>query len=587
MNKKVHILLIILVSLLLIISILGFYLFTIDTVITQIRIRGASDIRQIITELNRPSESQSFQKVAVEQSIRIPAHIIIVDTDSNLLADSQMKADEINGRYINADIADAKEHGIAGSTFRIPGTPGLFITLAAIRNLPSGSLVFYLVYSIPEFKGLYTVFTLFNVGVVLFFFSLVSLMVSYIYRGYQKPIHKLIQHTSAAVHGGFSKISVETGNQELSQLVANFNSLLDRYNELVRSDNWKYSRINTLLSSLRTGIIMVNPDNEIIMVNSKAENLLHIDKLNLFKVRSSREKPNPVLKKILQITREVNRNQQSTSLSLTNPEERILEISADPINSKYRPYEPSGALVILRDVTEIRRLEKLKDEFISNVSHELRTPLTVISGFVETLKSWKTLSDDDRKTALNIIDIETERLKKLISELLHLSRIEGRMGTDKIEVFSPAKIIREVSAVLNPLGTKKGITTELILPESDLKISGVSGWYRQIVYNLYDNAIKYTPPGGLIKIEIFDKGDTHIMEITDNGSGIAEKDISHIFDRFFRAEHPGLKKVPGSGLGLTITKYITEEFSGTISVESTESVGSIFRVKIPKGESRK
>jgi len=590
MNKRFHLTLIILLSLVFIIFSLMFFLFTIDTVISQTRVRGISDIRQIVMELEQAfrqpgnERKKAYQSVAEEQSERIPAHIIIVDTESYLLADSLMKKEDINGRYINADIADAKEHGRAGSTFRSPGTPGLFITIAKTHSFPKETVVIYLVYSIPEFQGLYTAFTAFGIGLLVFFAALIALIVSYIYRGYQKPIRKLIQHTSAAVHGGFSKISIDPGNQELSQLVVNFNSLVDRYNGLVKSDNWKYSRINTLLSNLSTGIIMVNLNNEIIMVNPMAEELLNLNKLNLFNVRRNREEPDKTLKEILHTTREVNRSQKSTSFSLTNSDNQILEIHADSIKSKYRPYEPSGALVILRDVTEIRRMEKLKDEFVSNVSHELRTPLTVISGFVETLKSWETLSVDDRTTALNIVDIETERLKKLISELLHLSKIEGRMGSEKSEHFNPADIIREVAAVLTPLGEKKEITTEITLPELESTLSGVSGWYRQIVYNLYDNAIKYTAPGGSVQISISDEQKTHTLEVRDNGSGIPGKDIDNIFDRFFRADHPGKKKVPGSGLGLTITKYIVEEFSGTITVQSIENKGSVFTVRIPQGE---
>jgi len=581
MNKRVHLTFIILLSLVFIIFSLAFFLFTIDTVISQTRVRGLSDIRQIVMDLERHG---AYQSVAEEQSQRIPAHIIVVDTASNLLADSRMDKSDINGRYINADIAEAKEHGTAGSTFTISGTPGIFITIAKTHKFPQETVVIYLVYSIPEFQGLYTAFTAFSIGLLVLVAALILLIVSYIYRGYQKPIRKLIQHTSAAVHGGFSKISIDTGNQELSRLVVNFNSLVDRYNGLVKSDNWKYSRINTLLSNLSTGIIMVNLDNEIIMVNPMAEELLNLNKLNLFNVRRNREEPDKTLKEILNTTREVNSSQKSTNLSLTNSDNQILEIHADSIKSKYRPYEPSGALVILRDVTEIRRMEKLKDEFVSNVSHELRTPLTVISGFVETLKSWKTLSDEDRTTALNIVDIETERLKKLVSELLHLSKIEGRMGTEKFEHFNPADIIREVSAVLTPLGQKKEISTEFILPESEGTLTGVSGWYRQIVYNLYDNAIKYTAPGGSVQISISDEQQTHTLEVRDNGSGIPGKDIENIFDRFFRADHPGKKKVPGSGLGLTITKYIVEEFSGTIAVQSVENKGSVFTVRIPQGE---
>lgn len=361
----------------------------------------------------------------------------------------------------------------------------------------------------------------------------------------------------------------------------NFNSLVDRYNHLIESDNKKYSRINTLLSNLKTGILMVDTQNVITLVNPMAEALLNLNKLKLFKVRSDKTYRNEILGQILKETERSNAEKETRSLTITTPGGQILDITVEAMVNKYHPHEHSGALVILRDVTEMRRLERLKDEFVSNVSHELRTPLTVISGFVETLKSWELLNGEDRTTALNIIDVETERLKKLISELLHLSRIEGEMGHGVKRTIHATATVREVVSVLNPLGERKGITTEVIITEPLAPLHGMEGWFRQIVYNIYDNAIKYTPPEGSIRISLTDEGGSLVLAVSDTGIGIPQTERDRIFERFYRLDKSGNSKISGSGLGLTITKHMVEEFQGTIEVVSREGEGSTFRIRIP------
>jgi len=278
----------------------------------------------------------------------------------------------------------------------------------------------------------------------------------------------------------------------------------------------------------------------------------------------------------------VNREKVNTSLSLTTPEGVILDISVEAVYNKYEPYEHTGALVILRDVTDMRRLEKLKDDFVANVSHELRTPLTLINGFVETLKSWEVLSTEDRNTALNIIELETERLKKLINELLLLSRIEGGMSAASKNPIDAAGIVREVVAALEPFKEEKQITTEVDIREPVAPLSGVVSWFRQIVFNLYDNAVKYTPDGGGIRIGLRDGEQSLILTVSDTGIGIPAGEREKIFDRFYRIEKYRNRKISGSGLGLTITKHMVEEFGGAIDVVSEEGAGSTFRVIFPR-----
>jgi two-component system phosphate regulon sensor histidine kinase PhoR len=272
---------------------------------------------------------------------------------------------------------------------------------------------------------------------------------------------------------------------------------------------------------------------------------------------------------------------QNSRYSTTTPEGEILDITMEVTRSKYKPHDISGVLVLLRDVTEMRRMEKLKDEFVANVSHELRTPLTVISGFVETLKGWEALTANDRHTALNIIEVETERLKKLISEILLLSRIEGEMSHARKRLIPLAESVNQSAAALQPLADKKHITLKREIADPLEPLYGIAGWFRQIVYNLLDNAIKYTPPGGTVTVRLNTDRNRLCLEVEDTGPGIPREDRERIFERFYRREKSRQRKIAGSGIGLTITRHMVTEFGGTLELADSHPQGSLFRVYLP------
>ncbi|MBI9103297.1 MAG: histidine kinase [Spirochaetales bacterium] len=587
MIRKIHLSLIIADVILLFIAGLLFFLFTVNIIVKQAQARGFVDAKQVYSDLlheSRDSVVPDYQRLVINQSMITDARIIIVYEDARLLADSNLGWNPVTGIYINADISDAKVTGSASSIVRSSRTGDLSVSVAVRKILANEPIIISLIYQIEEDRKLTGLFGLIVLTLTVLTTLLVVLVITYTRRRMRRPIRKLLQHTREAAQGGFYKIAIHTVDVELTQLVENFNSLIDRYNLLIETDNRKYSRINTLMSNLNTGILMVDSRNLVTLVNPEAEKLLNLNKLLLFEVRSDKGFQSRILNEILEKTREVFKTRDHTSFSAETPDGDILDITVEVMVDKYIPYDPSGVLVILRDVTEIRRLEKLKDEFVSNVSHELRTPLTVISGFVETLKSWELLEAGDRNTALNIIEVETERLKKLISELLLLSRIEGEMGQARKRLIVCIEAVNQVLSTLKPLADNKDLITTLEVDDKASAIYGIAGWFRQIVYNLYDNAIKYTPPGGQIWIRIQNEDDYLCLEVEDTGAGIPDVEQARIFERFYRREKSHNSRIAGSGIGLTITSHMVAEFKGTISVSNRPSGGSIFRVTLPCGE---
>ena len=427
---------------------IGFLLFGFHLIIGQTEQKGLADIRQILYELSILQETGPFpegrlQELVVQQSCLIDARVIIIDMDSSLMADSRLGGQAVSGKYINAELSEAKISNFSSGYIR-DNTQGVIqITIARTfvtepPVTPTGKMVISVTYRQGEvhsfflaFIALCGVFLVTGAGTVYLVFTRFS-------RQLNRPLTKLLPSDDSSAGGGLAKIRVDEGDEKLRELADLFNALADKYNLLIESDNRKYSRINTLLSHLKSGFLMTDREGRIIMVNPAAEEMLKLNKIGLFKIRNIQDCQSEVLGKISEAISDVNSRLETVEFSRKTDDGSILEISVEAVYNKYRPHEHSGALVILRDVTESCHLEQLKDDFIANVSHELRTPLTLITGFVETLKSWELLSDEDRNTSLNIIEVETERLKKLINELLLLSKIEGDISRTVEE--SPVRI---------------------------------------------------------------------------------------------------------------------------------------------------
>ncbi len=239
-----------------------------------------------------------------------------------------------------------------------------------------------------------------------------------------------------------------------------------------------------------------------------------------------------------------------------------------------------------REKEHVRALEKLnamKSEFVSSVSHELRTPLAAIIGFIKTMRLDPDLSDETREEFMGIIESEGARLANLIEDVLDVSRLEaGSMQISPVET-NLIPVIKHVSATLAPKAEAKRITLQLDLPEGRLPALVDPEKMPQIIYNLVENAIKFTPSAGHVRVHAWDSGTDIRITVTDSGIGIAAEDQASIFEKFHRVSNQGLV-VPGTGLGLAITRQLAELHGGTVTVESTPGVGSTFTVTLPLAE---
>ena len=262
-------------------------------------------------------------------------------------------------------------------------------------------------------------------------------------------------------------------------------------------------------------------------------------------------------------------------------DETVYKLKIDPVYLQNSKNAIIGSIINIENITEIVKLENMRRDFVANVSHELKTPLTSINGFVETLIMNEDLQVSKRNRFLAIIQKESDRLKRLIEDILLLSSIENKNDLVK-ESISLYDVFKEVYDMINYIASSKNIDLSYEFEDDKVVVQGYGDYMKQLLLNLIDNAIKYTPNGGKVIVKQFTKDNNIIIEVIDNGMGIPKEDQSKIFQRFYRVDKARSRSIGGTGLGLAITKHIVNSLNGSISVESEFGEGSKFIVKLPK-----
>jgi len=398
----------------------------------------------------------------------------------------------------------------------------------------------------------------------------VSIMIS-------RPLYEMSAIAKRLATGDFSRKAMVHSNDETGDLAKALNDMADEINAKVKNISSEKAKLEAILSSMFEGIMLTNERGEILLLNPSIRKLFFID--------SSPEgrKPlevirNNAIQEIVDRVLHENREVITQEVSISIPEQKTIMINGVPI---VKDNVIEGAVFVFHDITELKRLEEIRKDFVANVSHELRTPISSIKGYAETLLDGKADNEDTVKEFLSIIYQDSNRLANLIDDLLDLSKIEsGKMKMD----FEPLEILPIVSRCVNVLDKSakdKTLSIKLDIPADLSKVLGDHKRLSQVFLNLLDNAIKYTPEGGSITVNATNKEQIVQIDISDTGIGIAEKDLPRIFERFYRVDKARSRELGGTGLGLSIVKHIIQAHNGQVWVQSTLGQGSTFSFTIP------
>jgi two-component system phosphate regulon sensor histidine kinase PhoR len=331
--------------------------------------------------------------------------------------------------------------------------------------------------------------------------------------------------------------------------------------------------LETVLGTMVEGVIVVDGQERVLYLNGAARSLLDVP------TRDVTGRP------LLEIVRspgiEEGARAALTSRTTHRAEfeiprkEKAVDLTASPLAG-----DPErGAVLVLHDVTELRRLERMRREFVSNVSHELKTPLTAIQAYADTLSEGALDDPEHNRVFLDRIVEQSQRLEGLIVDLLRLGRIESQQAVE-LSPVSLSEVAVTCARDHEAVAAGKGLQLEVNCHESCV-ILAEAGNLRQVIDNLLDNAIKYTSPGGRITVSVWQETDSGVLEVADTGIGIPREEQGRIFERFYRVDRARARAIGGTGLGLSIVKHIVQQFQGLISVSSELGKGSRFTVRIP------
>lgn len=407
-----------------------------------------------------------------------------------------------------------------------------------------------------------------------YIFMVIIAMVLSIYFGLRMsnsiilPIKNLEFTTSLVAKGELKRRVLIESDDELGHLSKTFNKMAEQLQLTMQDALEKQMKMEAILKSMESGVIAVDRNNKVIMINPYAEVLFGIEKDIIGKnfIENIRDFEFEEVFK--------SKSNEYKELKILWPKERILRIkTADIISDK----KHIGTVAVVQDITDIKKLENMRSQFVANVSHELKTPLTSIKGFAETLKYVK--DEEKRIQFLDIIDEEVERLTRLINDILTLSDIEVHK-TMKKENFYVDEVLNNIFNLMKNTADSKNIRLEIV-ENSHTKLIGEKDMFKQMVLNLVDNAIKYSEVNDTVSFGAKTEKNLCVIWIKDTGMGISKEHIARLFERFYRVDKARSRAKGGTGLGLAIVKHIVMNFSGTINVESEIGEGSKFIIKIP------
>ena len=404
-------------------------------------------------------------------------------------------------------------------------------------------------------------FLLIIIGVVVISIVLCEKLVKIIVQ----PVRELEEVTKKIANGDLNKRAVIYYNDEIGSLAKTFNEMADMLEIKISDSLDKQNKLEAILESMESGVIAITAAGKVMLINPYAKSLFGIGEDIIGKNISNYIIDHDFLSFIRDVM-----DIDAKEIKLFHPFEREIKVKKAPIIGQ-RGSE-IGIVISIQDITDIKRLENMRSQFVANVSHELKTPLTSIKGFSETLRI---VDDENTKNKfLDIIDKETDRLTLLIDDILILSNIEN-MNKLSNEKFNPNEVVEDVINMIKKEAAKKNISIEVEKKFNGLLVGDKDKFY-QVVLNLTTNSIKYSNENGNVKIFTNKSKDKFVLMVKDDGIGIPKEDLPRIFERFYIVDKSRTSK--STGLGLAIVKHIVKLFNGEIFVESEVGKGSKFTV---------
>lgn len=555
-----------------------------DESLTRERLLTTANLAGEVLKLYLESgDGEEIQNLVTKLGLETNVRITVIDENGSVLGDSSRDPAGMENHAQRPEIKDAFLSDV-GESNRYSTTlqKEMFYVAIPLRG-QNGEVNTVVRTALPlsfienalrpiEYKVIY-------LGAALTLFALLlSLVMS---KKVTKSLGGIINISEELAKGNLNvNIPVTKKKGEIPKITIALNQMARRLNELFKQLSREKNQLEAVLSAMSEGVMVVSRDGKVLISNGALRKMFNLKEdpagKPYWEIVRNRE-----LTKLVESVLE-NWKPDDREIFYLYPDERYYFANVIPLDSPEKEI-----IVVMFDITDFKRLEKIKADFIANVSHELRTPLTAIKGYTETLEEDAYESPEDQKHFIKIIKRHTDRLINLVSDLLVLSEVEGRDSLSResskgdFEEISINEVLKSSVEALKAKAADKCLDVSIDAQEDNLKINANRFLLEQMFINLIDNAVKYTPDGGKVGISLGRKNSSVSIEISDTGIGIPKEHLPRIFERFYRVDKTRSRNLGGTGLGLSIVKHIVITHGGKIDVQSEQGKGSTFSITLP------
>ena len=520
----------------------------------------------------RPGET--FDAQARHYAGLLGVRVTIIGGDGTVLGESHEDRTRMDNHLYRLEVQQALAEG-QGSSVRFSQTVGYEMMYVAIPVMAEGRVTGIARVALPLRQIEANVARLRQtvLSAMLITTSLAVLMALLIAERTARPVRQLTEVVQRMTEGDLSARLLPITRDEIGTLTRAFNQMAERLRETITTLAEERSRLTTVLDNMADGVLITDGKGYVRLINPAAVRLLDTTEEHALERSFAQVVRHYQLIELWKRCRETGEEQiEVVELSLRGP---FLQAIVTPLQDA----KPRAYLLILQDLTRVRRLETVRRDFISNISHELRTPLASLRALADTLRDGALEDPPAARRFLDRMETEVDALTQMVQELLELSRIESGQVPFRLVPVAVAEVVLPPVERLRPQAERFVLQLTVDLPPDLPPVLADAERIQQVVTNLVHNAVKFTPSGGEVTISAVASGDEVVVSVRDTGVGIPADDLPRIFERFYKADHA--RSGGGTGLGLAIAKHIVQGHGGRIWAESVEGRGSTFYFSLP------
>ena len=573
-------------------KVLATYIIIVLTAMAVVGYMGSRQLRERVlreTEANLKTFAGMVALMASKESIKerigeltalSEARITLIDGNGDVLADSDAPNAEMDNHLNRPEIQEVRVRG-TGTAIRFSRTLGMDTMYVAVPFRKDGKITGYLRLARPleEIRkaiGHFS-FLLFQSFLLV---GALSFLIAFLFTSrLVTPIQEMERFTTRLKEGEPAGTLLIDSPDEVGRLARNINAMVLELQESARVAGEEKSKLEAAFASMTDGVLVLDDEGRIEAMNSAFKAMLDIRRRDILGKTPIEAIRNLELQEALDLFRKTGAP-VTREIKISGGDRLILDVTISAIQDLPRNEEKT--MIVFHDVTRLKKLERMRVDFVANVTHEIRTPLTAILGFIETLKEGAL---DDRETAVRFLDViarHAHRLKRLVDDLLVISDIETGEMRFNMETTSAKAVLESLLPIVEQKASAKNIALERQIPQDLPSIQADRDRLCQIFLNVLDNAVKFTPEGGTVKVRLYTDGMKNLnVDVEDTGPGIPKEDIPRLGERFYRVDKTRSREFGGTGLGLSIVKHLLKAHGGEMKIESFRGRGTTVTLAFP------